>query len=587
MINKYEIIIIIICAASFATPIMADSYWQVSNGNWGNDLNWDPASEPGCSTYTYINNSGTAEITEDGETCFHLYLGYSSSDIGNVYMTGGSLTAEACTPSNTGKETIGRYGEGTFTQTAGINSIGYGLTLGSSLGSSGTYELSGTGQLSINRLGWVGYHGTGEFIQSEQSTATIGQVLYIASEADSKGTYELSDDAQLTVYNDEYIGYRGTGAFTQTGGIHSVIDYFILGHESSGDGSYDLSGTGQLTAKYEEVGKSGTAVFKHSDGTNNFDVTLKLAVDSNSEGTYNLSGAGQLTSTTGSELIGIRGLGTFIQTGGTNNTYQICLGNYSGSNGTYTISGGDINVENFTVASYDGSIGTFNITHPDANVTVYNQLKIRSGSIFTAVPESKIYMTGSNFINQSIDPNKVMGLSNLEFIFQSSSEDIDFFEVAGEDIGATYLGFNKNFALRTLRVGDVNTGKIRLIDSDDNQPNSTEAEALYVTNLILGADSSLDLNGLNLYYSYFTDMGGIIITNGGNLIQVTSFAPGDFNENNQVDFLDFAIFGNAWRSQPGDDNWNDRCNISETADNVINELDLTVFCENWFDWTIP
>lgn len=559
----------------------APNLWQTTTGNWGNDINWDTASEPSCGTEAYINNGGTAEITEDGEECYHLYLGYSAGDIGNVYMIGGSLTAESCTPSNTGKETIGRYGEGTFTQTAGINSIGYGLTLGSSPGSSGTYELSGTGQLSITRLGWIGYQGTGEFIQSDQSTATIGQVLYIASEADSNGTYELSDDAQLTISWSEYIGYRGTGTFTQTGGTHLVSNYFILGHESSGDGSYDLSGTGKLTAKYEEIGNSGIAVFTHSGGTNTFDVILSLAANANGEGTYNLSGTGQLTSTTGSESIGRSGFGTFIQSGGTNNTYQILVGAFSGSNGTYTISGGNLNVENFTVASYDGSVGTFNITHPDANVTVYNQLKFCSGSIFTAVPSSKIHMAGSNFINQSTDPNKLMGLNNLEFIFQSSSTDIDLFEVAGKDIGATHLGFNKNFALGTLRIGDVNTGKVRLTDSYDNQPDSTEAEALYVTNLILGSGSTLDLNGLNLYYSYFTDMGATVTTNGGHLTQINSFAAGDFNENNQVDLFDFAIFGNAWRSQLGDDNWNDKCNISEPADNVIDEKDLAKFCENW------
>jgi len=76
-------------------------------------------------------------------------------------------------------------------------------------------------------------------------------------------------------------------------------------------------------------------------------------------------------------------------------------------------------------------------------------------------------------------------------------------------------------------------------------------------------------------------MGGTVTTNGGNLTQITSFAPGDFSENNQVDLFDYAIFGNAWHSQPGDDNWNDKCNISEPADNVIDEKDLAKFCENW------
>ena len=48
-----------------------------------------------------------------------------------------------------------------------------------------------------------------------------------------------------------------------------------------------------------------------------------------------------------------------------------------------------------------------------------------------------------------------------------------------------------------------------------------------------------------------------------------------------VDFIDFAVLGLAWYSQPGDGNWNEICDISEPNDNVIDELDLEVFAENW------
>ena len=39
-------------------------------------------------------------------------------------------------------------------------------------------------------------------------------------------------------------------------------------------------------------------------------------------------------------------------------------------------------------------------------------------------------------------------------------------------------------------------------------------------NLILGARSHLDLNGLNLYYVNFTDLGGTIELDGGSLRQI-------------------------------------------------------------------
>jgi hypothetical protein len=49
-----------------------------------------------------------------------------------------------------------------------------------------------------------------------------------------------------------------------------------------------------------------------------------------------------------------------------------------------------------------------------------------------------------------------------------------------------------------------------------------------------------------------------------------------------VDFKDFAVLAAAWRSRPGDNNWDPNCDISEpTSDGVIDELDLMVFCDNW------
>ena len=56
---------------------------------------------------------------------------------------------------------------------------------------------------------------------------------------------------------------------------------------------------------------------------------------------------------------------------------------------------------------------------------------------------------------------------------------------------------------------------------------------------------------------------------------------GDFDANGDVDFFDFAIFALAWRSSPSDDNWNPHCDISDPNDNVIDELDLSVFTYNW------
>jgi sugar lactone lactonase YvrE len=58
---------------------------------------------------------------------------------------------------------------------------------------------------------------------------------------------------------------------------------------------------------------------------------------------------------------------------------------------------------------------------------------------------------------------------------------------------------------------------------------------------------------------------------------------GDFDNNGRVDFKDFAILAAAWLSKPEDANWNADCDISEPSDDVIDERDLKVFCENWLN----
>jgi len=55
---------------------------------------------------------------------------------------------------------------------------------------------------------------------------------------------------------------------------------------------------------------------------------------------------------------------------------------------------------------------------------------------------------------------------------------------------------------------------------------------------------------------------------------------GDF-DGGGVDFVDFATFAAAYGSTPVDGNWNENCDISVPKDNVIDDRDAMIFCENW------
>ncbi len=57
--------------------------------------------------------------------------------------------------------------------------------------------------------------------------------------------------------------------------------------------------------------------------------------------------------------------------------------------------------------------------------------------------------------------------------------------------------------------------------------------------------------------------------------------PADFNEDSCVDIVDFSRLYAAWFSVDGEGNWDEDCDISLPADNVIDHADLARFLEDW------
>ena len=78
-----------------------------------------------------------------------------------------------------------------FTHTAGHNSIGRSLYIGTYSGSNSSYALSGTGQLATIADQYVGSAGTGTLTQTAGTNA-IGNNLVLGQYSESSGTYELS-----------------------------------------------------------------------------------------------------------------------------------------------------------------------------------------------------------------------------------------------------------------------------------------------------------------------------------------------------------------------------------------------------------
>ncbi len=177
-----------------STTARAATYsWQASSGDWSSSVNWSGSIVPTSSDTAYVANGGAASITQSGETCTTLLLGGSLG--GSVQMFAGGLSANVvCTGSN---------GTGAFVQTGGSSAIASNLFLGCAGSDSGSYSLAGGSQLTVavpNGFGgtqYVGYSGVGSFVQTGgTNTTNVGAAdiaaLYLGYNAGSTGSYNLS-----------------------------------------------------------------------------------------------------------------------------------------------------------------------------------------------------------------------------------------------------------------------------------------------------------------------------------------------------------------------------------------------------------
>ena len=211
--------------------------------------------------------------------------------------------------------TVGSGGTGAVNHSGGTLSVGGVLFFGRGSASSGTYNLSGTGQFSASQLR-VGYFGSGTVNQSGGSVTA--------------GTVFLG-----------YTGENSDGTYNQTGGTANLTN-LLVGHADGTDAAYNLSG-GTLTTGTAQVSANGnTATFVQSGGTHIVMEGLVLgSSDALANGTYHLNG-GTLATT---HVTHLDGNGTFNFNGG---TLQIT------SDSTGVFASGAADPSKFTVNVRDG-----------------------------------------------------------------------------------------------------------------------------------------------------------------------------------------------------------------------------------------
>jgi hypothetical protein len=60
--------------------------------------------------------------------------------------------------------------------------------------------------------------------------------------------------------------------------------------------------------------------------------------------------------------------------------------------------------------------------------------------------------------------------------------------------------------------------------------------------------------------------------------------PGDFKPDCTVNMYDVSVFALAWKSRPGDSNWDADCDLYVTVEPVIDMRDLSVFVGYWLNY---
>jgi len=342
-------------------------------------------------------------------------------------------------------------------------------------------------------------------------------------------------------------GQAGTGTMTIVDGGSLAADGNTNQFGANIDSDISLIMTGgqfNYTATgLTDFGRFGTAQLDISGGEFSVGGTLRLGV-------FNRDGHGRIVQSGGTISVGgnlsiMHGafnatpptrdpLGEVLQTGGTMNVADTTFIGFSGATtGTalYEIGPGTLNTSTLTISGSEQA--TLRVTDPTAEINVGSRLNLENNAAIESVSGASIrftqstgslvadsdspYFTENVYVLNSLnlaDTSAVAGLANITLVFaggELNGASMGLFEVAGTDMGPIPAGFVDNFSLGGLSIGEESSiGNLKLSDLLLNGAADATPQALYVDHLSVTAGSTLDLNGLSLYYKTAAIEGAVL-----------------------------------------------------------------------------
>jgi hypothetical protein len=502
--------------------------WVGGSGTWDTFGAWSPAGVPQAGDNVFIGQDGAVVQFKDP----------APGTLGPVTISDGatlSIGQQALLAIGT---TVGGNGAGVINNSGGTHTTGSFL-LGSGAGSTGTYNLSGNGQLNVtaNDL-QVGGSGSGVFNQSGGSvviaSGTQQRNLYLGGSG-TTGTYNMSGGtlgAKFLV-----MGPSANTTFTHSGGTVTVSASLQVEAGNGFTSTYQLSGSADLHTGFEFVGfGGGVATVDQKGGVHT--VTGTLTVGDVGQGVFALSGG---TLNTVLTRVGGEAKGTFTQTGGTHaatGSVQVGVANATAGRDLYTIGGGNITANGLTVLSSGRfeQAGGNTLLNGGVSVNGSGLVKISGGS-FRATSLSFSPGTGTaavDLTNQSIV---------IEFPQFSPAAAVRQFAGTGFN-GGPWNGFG---LVSSVAAGDAKFG-IGYADAAD----------------VLG----LSGNATATWRGYTVDANSMLV----------GFAlRGDANLDSKVDFADLVRVAQSYNA-PGSRFWSQG---DFNYDQVVDFNDLVQLAQNY------
>jgi autotransporter-associated beta strand protein len=289
---------------------------------------------------TVIQNAGTLNV---GGANGWIKLGQVLGTTGTYNMSGTAAVALT-----NDWFSVGEHGTGTLTMTDSAAITTTNLTVGRWTDGSGSVTMAKTSSITASNEIDIGTQGTGTLTIGDSATLSTGNRLYVANSPGSTGTLNVSGNAVINTGNDFRIGDNlgSTGTVNQTGGTVTEMpagNWTIVGADN-GKGIYNQSGGTFESNGWLVVGQGGGGL---------------------ANGTYNLSGTGHLI-VDNQFRIGQDGVGNFTQGPGTtvdqtgdssSGDHWTYIGNNTGDTGTYTLNGGTANLNRVMLGT--AGIGVF------------------------------------------------------------------------------------------------------------------------------------------------------------------------------------------------------------------------------------